>query len=34
MKAAEFEARRAAYKEKKRRIESCTTVEELEEIKI
>lgn len=32
--ATEFEARRASYKEKKRRIESCTTVEELEEIKI
>lgn len=32
--AYEFEARRAAYKDKKRRIESCTTIEELEEIEI
>ena len=32
--AAEFETRRAAYKAKKRAIELCTTIEELEAIEI
>ena len=32
--AQEFEERRAAYKAKKRAIELCTTIEELEAIEI